>query len=209
MPIPDNASGHPEIMLRPVGVVRSKIDTPTFLPFGDDDPAARMKKARKQHQRIKALIADVVIDPGLEGILEGIEDFSNIMVLYWPHRIPEERRSLRQVHPMGRKDIPLKGIFATRSPARPNPVLVSVVRLVERDGNILRVQGLEALDGSPVIDVKPFTGIYDAPENPSFPDWLKQLHADLETRDNDPDGEAQDNQASSGPGDPAGGTENP
>lgn len=183
MPISDQEPDHSDIILRPVGVVHSKIDTPTFLPFGDDDPAARMKKARKQHQQIKALIADVVIDPRLEGILAGIEDFSHIMVLYWPHRIPEERRSLRQVHPMGRKDIPLKGIFATRSPARPNPVLVSVVRLMERDGNILRVQGLEALDGSPVIDVKPFIGAYDAPENPSFPDWLKQLHADLESAD--------------------------
>ena len=183
MPISDQEFVHTDIILQPVGVVRSKIDKPTFLPFGDDDPAARRKKARKQHQQIKTLMADVVIDPSLEGILEGIEDFSHIMVLYWPHRIPEERRKLRQVHPMGRKDIPLKGIFATRSPARPNPVLVSVVRLVERDGNILRVQGLEALDSSPVIDVKPFTGTYDAPENPSFPDWLKQLHADLESDD--------------------------
>jgi tRNA (adenine37-N6)-methyltransferase len=209
MPLSDTTPDHTEFILRPVGVVRSKIDAPTFLPFGDDDPAARMKKARKQHQQIKTLIADVVIAPALEGILEGIEDFSHIMVLYWPHRIPEERRDLRQVHPMGRKDIPLKGIFATRSPARPNPVLVSVVRLVERDGNILRVQGLEALDGSPVIDVKPFTGIYDAPENPSFPDWLKQLHADLETSDNDPDDEDHENQTSSGPGDPSDGTENP
>jgi tRNA (adenine37-N6)-methyltransferase len=183
MPIPAEKHGRPKLILRPVGTVRSKIDASTFLPFGEDDPAARMKKARKQHQKIKSMRADVVIDPHLEGILEGIEDFSHIMVLYWPHRIPEDRRNLRQVHPMGRQDIPLKGIFATRSPARPNPVLVSVVRLVERDGNILRVQGLEALDGSPVIDVKPFIGTYDAPENASFPDWLKQLHADLENGD--------------------------
>lgn len=209
MPIPDRKTGNPELILRPVGMVRSEINTPTFLPFGDDNPAARMKKARKQHQKIKTMTADVVIDPALEGILDGIEDFSHIMVLYWPHRIPEERRDLRQVHPMGRKDIPLKGIFATRSPARPNPVLVSVVRLVERDGNTLRVQGLEALDGSPVIDVKPFTGTYDAPENPSFPDWLKQLHKDLETSDNDPDDEDHENKASSGPADPADGTVNP
>ncbi len=205
MPLFDQTPGHTEFILRPVGVVRSKIDAPTFLPFGDDEPGARVKKARKQHQKIKTMSADVVIAPHLDGILEGIEDFSHIMVLYWPHRIPEKRRSLRQVHPMGRKDIPLKGIFATRSPARPNPVLVSVVRLVKRDGNILRVQGLEALDGSPVLDVKPFVGTYDAPENPSFPDWLKQLHADLETSDNDPDDVDHKNDTPSGPGDPAGG----
>jgi tRNA (adenine37-N6)-methyltransferase len=187
MPLSDTTPDHTEFILRPVGVVCSKIDAPT--PFDGDDSSARMKKAREQHQKIKTMTADVKIDSRLEGILEGIEDFSHIMVLYWPHRIPEERRDLRQVHPMGRKDIPLKGIFATRSPARPNPVLVSVVRLVERDGNILRVQGLEAFNGSPVIDVKPFIGTYDAPENPSFPDWLRQLHADLETHNDDPDGE--------------------
>ena len=79
MPISDQEPDHSNIILRPVGVVRSEINSTTFLPFGDDDPAARMKKARKQHQKIKTMTADVVIDPALEGILEGIEDFSHIM----------------------------------------------------------------------------------------------------------------------------------
>lgn len=179
----DNDTGFPEFMLRPVGVVNSEITEPTFLPFGGDDAEERMKKARDRHQRTKKMISEVVIDPNLDGILTGIEDFSHILVLYWPHKIPEEERNLRQVHPMGRKDIPLKGVFATRSPARPNPVLVSVVRLLERRGNVLRVEGLEALDGSPVIDIKPFTGIYDAPENATYPDWLKMIHAELEATD--------------------------
>lgn len=172
-----------EFILRPVGVVKSDITTPTFLPFGDEDAAERTKKARDRHQRTKKMISEVVIDPSLDGILDGIEEFSHILVLYWPHKIPEKERSLRQVHPMGRKDIPLKGIYATRSPARPNPVLVSMVRLVERQENVLRVEGLEALDGSPVIDIKPFTGLYDAPKSATYPDWLKKLHAELEQKD--------------------------
>lgn len=180
MTIPDKDAGGLEFILRPVGVVKSEITTPTFLPFGGEDAEERTKKARDRHQRTKKMISEVVVDPNLNGILDGIEEFSHILVLYWPHRISEKERGLRQVHPMGRKDIPVKGIFATRSPARPNPVLVSVVRLVERAANILRVEGLEALDGSPVIDIKPFTGIYDAPKNASFPDWLKKLHEELE-----------------------------
>ena len=180
MTTPDNDTAFPEFILRPVGMVKSEINTPTFLPFGGEDAEKRMEKAKVRHQQIKTMISEVVIDPDLEGILTGIEEFSHILVLYWPHKIPEEERNRRQVHPMGRKDIPLKGIFATRSPARPNPVLASVVRLLERRANVLRVEGLEALDGSPVIDIKPFTGIYDAPENATYPEWLKKLHAELE-----------------------------
>ncbi len=179
MTIPDNDINGLEFILRPVGVVKSKITEPTFLPFGDQDAEERMKKAKARHQRTQKMVSAVVIDPNLDGILTGIEDFSHILVLYWPHKIPEEERNLRQVHPMGCKDISLKGIFATRSPARPNPVLISVVRLVGRKENVLRVQGLEALDGSPVIDIKPFTGLYDAPENASFPQWLEKLHAEM------------------------------
>ena len=179
----EKSSERREFILRPVGVVKSDITTPTFLPFGDEDAAARTKKARDRHQRTKKMISEVVIDPSLDGILDGIEEFSHILVLYWPHKIPEKERSLRQVHPMGRKDIPLKGIYATRSPARPNPVLVSVVRLVERRANVLRVEGLEALDGSPVIDIKPFTGLYDAPKNATYPEWLKKFHAELERKE--------------------------
>ncbi len=81
---------------------------------------------------------------------------------------------------MGRKDLPPQGIFATRSPARPNPVLVSTVPLLAREGHVLKVKGLEAVDGSPLIDIKPYVDVYHGVENPRFPDWLLQIHRDLE-----------------------------
>jgi len=84
---------------------------------------------------------------------------------------------------MGRKDLPEKGIFSTCSPARPNPVLVSTVRLLAREANTLRVQGLEAVDGSPIIDVKPFVRTLHGTENPSIPDWMKKIHAEFEAKD--------------------------
>jgi tRNA (Thr-GGU) A37 N-methylase len=84
---------------------------------------------------------------------------------------------------MGRKDLPLTGIFATRSPARPNPILVSVVKIVERRKNILRVMGLEAVDGSPVLDIKPHMKAYDTLENPKVAPWMEQIQKELAGED--------------------------
>jgi tRNA (adenine37-N6)-methyltransferase len=95
--------------------------------------------------------------------------------------LSSEKRIVRRVHPMGRKDIPKQGVFATCSPARPNPVLVSAVQLVDRQGNILHVKGLDAVDGTPVIDIKPYVDSYHRVEKPSVPDWMRQLHAELES----------------------------
>jgi len=103
-----------------------------------------------------------------------------MLVLYWPHLIDPERRLLGKVHPMGRKDLPRQGIFATCSPARPNPVLVSAVPLLERTGNTLKVRGLEAVNGSPVIDIKPYTASCCGAENATVPEWMAQLHRQMD-----------------------------
>lgn len=174
--------------IQPVGVVRSEIKQPVHSA-GDDGISLtqKMQAVRQQHRRIKTLVSEIEIFSDYDGILEGIEDFSHIMVLYWPHLIDEARRSLRQTRPMGRADMPLKGIFSTCSPARPNPVLVSTVRLVERKDNVLRVQGFEAIDGSPVIDIKPFVEMSHGADNPAVPDWMRQIHRELESGEADGD----------------------
>ena len=77
---------------------------------------------------------------------------------------------------MGNKDFPLVGVFATRSPVRPNSILTTVVCLVGRNGNVLRVAGLDALDGSTVLDIKPyFRDTLDADEI-KVPDWMRDIH---------------------------------
>ena len=91
-----------------------------------------------------------------------------------------QRRNLRKVHLMGRKDLPLQGIFATCSPARPNPILVSAVSLLERIGNVIKVKGLEAVDGSPIVDIKPYSKSYYSVDNPAVPEWMLQIQRDLE-----------------------------
>ena len=86
--------------------------------------------------------------------LEGIEAGQHIQVLWWMDRLEEPDRRTLKVHPRGEESRPLRGVFALRSPMRPNPVGVSVVRVVEVDGTRLTVTGFDALDSSPVIDVK-------------------------------------------------------
>ncbi|WP_419660621.1 conserved uncharacterized protein, UPF0066 [Desulfosarcina variabilis str. Montpellier] len=169
------------MQLNPVGVVRSEIKTPMLLA-GESDLSLemRMEKVKAHHREVESSISELVIDPDWEELLDGIEGFSHVLVLYWPHLLDPARRNLRKVHPMGRKDMPMQGIFATCSPARPNPVLVSAVSLVARKGNILEVKGLEAVDGSPIVDVKPYSRSYLQVDGMKMPDWMEQLHREME-----------------------------
>jgi len=168
------------MQLTPVGVVRSEIKTPMLLAGESDiELQERLEKIREYHRRVENSICELFIFPQWEALLDGIDAFSHILVLYWPHLIDPQRRNLRKVHPMGRKDLPLQGIFATCSPARPNPVLVSAVPLLERTANVIKVRGLEAVDGSPIIDIKPYSRSYCGVDKPRVPEWMHQIQKDL------------------------------
>jgi len=91
--------------------------------------------------------------------LRGIENFRYLWIFYFLH-LSEEKLL---VHPKGDKSRPLRGVFSTRSPNRPNRIGFTAVRLISVEGNILRVKGLDALPGSPVIDIKPYAEVYDLP----------------------------------------------
>ncbi|MEP7292544.1 MAG: tRNA (N6-threonylcarbamoyladenosine(37)-N6)-methyltransferase TrmO [Chloroflexota bacterium] len=84
--------------------------------------------------------------------LIGINAGDNLVVLTWLHRA---QRDVLQVHPRGNLDAPLTGVFATRSPHRPNPIGLHQVSVLEVDGHRLRVAPIEAIDGTPIIDLKP------------------------------------------------------
>ncbi len=170
-----------KMILKSIGIIHSELKRPTHQPDKDIDPMEKIKQIRIHHHQVKKIVSEIEIDPAFEELLEGIEDFSHILVLYWPHLISEDERTMRQVHPMGRKDLPKKGIFATRSPVRPNPVLVSSVKLLERKKNLLKVQGLEAIDQSPVIDIKPVVRERYSIENLKLPEWLLRAHRELES----------------------------
>ncbi len=86
--------------------------------------------------------------------LHRIEELDELWVLYWLHELDERYRRTYQVHPRGDRSRPLYGVFALHSPHRPNPIGLTRVRLIERRGNRLIVSGLDAHDGSPVLDIK-------------------------------------------------------
>jgi tRNA-Thr(GGU) m(6)t(6)A37 methyltransferase TsaA len=89
--------------------------------------------------------------PGMLGIAVG----DQLIVITWLHRA---ERDVLQVHPRGRRDAPLKGVFATRSQDRPNPLGLHQVTVLEIAGQRIRVAPLEAIDGTPVVDIKPVLG---------------------------------------------------
>jgi len=168
------------IALRPIGTVRSDI-TSAMLKARKDGLSLQqhMAEIKKHHKKLKTLVSELVLDPSFSALIEGINEFSHILVLYWPHLVPSSGRTLEKVHPMGRTDIPAKGIFATCSPARPNPVLVTAVRLLERRDNTLRVIGFEAVDGSPILDIKPYNPLYYQVENPVIPEWMDRIQREI------------------------------
>lgn len=119
--------------------------------------------------------AELEIEPLWAEALDGIEEFSHIWILWWLDQSPDQRPGALKVHPEGRQEIPLVGLFATRSPRRPNPVAMTPVRLLERQGNRLRVAGVDAYPGTPILDIKPYLRRGDQIPDAVMPDWLEKL----------------------------------
>jgi tRNA-Thr(GGU) m(6)t(6)A37 methyltransferase TsaA len=86
--------------------------------------------------------------------LDGVESGSKLDVLYWMHNLNTEHRRTLKVHPRGDKSRPLKGVFSLRSPMRPNPIGVSPVTVLQKDGVRLTVSEIDAMDGSLILDLK-------------------------------------------------------
>lgn len=149
----------PDVVISPIGYVRSKVKE--TRPDGWD-----------------AVECDVVLRPELEPMLLNLADYSHVIVVFWPHRVPDEvRGSKPQLHPRDDLQYPLMGVLATRSQVRPNPVLTSPVRLLSVKGNVLRVRGLDAIDGTPVLDVKPYLPHYDSVLDARVPEWVERAQA--------------------------------
>ena len=171
----DDTGGPSVFVVQSVGTVESPITEQVPGASLPDDPAERKKELATLRQSVRDTVALIRVRPEYASLLDGIDAFSHIVVLFWPHKLGEEQRRREKVHPRGLKDLPRQGIFATRSPARPNPVLVSTVELVKRQGPVLQVRGLEAFDNTPVIDIKPVVRPDDGLENFRVPDWVGQV----------------------------------
>jgi tRNA-Thr(GGU) m(6)t(6)A37 methyltransferase TsaA len=143
------------IELIPIGVIKS--------PF-----AERIPKGWESTE------AQIVVNDEWVAALDGVEEFSHLIVLFWLDRIPRDSILLR-LHPQRCEDLPLVGLFATRTPARPNPIGMQVVELLECSGNVLTIRHIDALDNSPILDIKPYLPRGDCVQGALTPEWVQQL----------------------------------
>jgi tRNA-Thr(GGU) m(6)t(6)A37 methyltransferase TsaA len=130
----------PAFTLIPIGFVVSPLADRASAPRQGDEGAPD-----------SVLVFEAAAGPGLAGILPDAE----LLVLTWLH---QARRDVLRVHPRGDPSRPEEGVFNTRSPDRPNPIGLHRVRVIDVDGNRVRVANLEAIDGTPLLDVKPVLG---------------------------------------------------
>jgi tRNA-Thr(GGU) m(6)t(6)A37 methyltransferase TsaA len=130
--------------------------------------------AKGEHAVWEELESRILVDDQWAEGLQGLEKFSHIIVVFWLDR-PSEAEVPLTVHPEAREEMPLVGLFATRTPLRPNPIGLTSVDLVSVEGTTLRVKGLDAFDGTPVLDIKPYLIRGDLKPEASVPGWLRQL----------------------------------
>ena len=123
--------------IKPIGVVHSDFKN----------------KKEVSGSKIKDNIGQIEIFKEYEDGLSDLEGFSHIVVIFWMHK--SSFKSFK-VRPICRPE-KFRGVFATKHPDRPNPLGITVVELLARQGNILRVKGVDMIDGSPVLDIKPYT----------------------------------------------------
>ena len=152
-----------DVVLRPVGVVRTT---------GSDD------EVRLRHADFESTVE---IYPEFRDALDGLEGFSHIFVLSYFNRLRPEQVGALKVKPRrllskGFKieELPLVGVFAIDSPTRPNPIRLSLVKLVRIDNGKLVVRGLDCFDGTPVLDIKPYRADYRT-ETYELAEWYRQL----------------------------------
>src|SRR3989304_6400358 len=122
----------------------------------------------------KSRTSEIIINPELSEALEGITGFSHYFVLFWLSEITVEQQAMMKVHPRGRMDMPLLRVYATRTNLRPNPIGLTLVELLKVENNVLTVRGLDAFNGTPVLDIKPFD-FRDIAKDAKMPEWWLKL----------------------------------
>lgn len=125
------------------------------------------------------IISEIVIDEPLGAeALEGIEAFSHAEVIFYFDQVDEAKIVTGARHPRNNPDWPKVGILAQRGKNRPNRLGLTIVQIVGREGNVLYVTGLDAIDGTPVLDIKPVMREFLPREEIRQPEWVSELMKD-------------------------------
>ncbi len=149
-----------EITLKPIGSVRN-----TRLGLDDDNWGS--------------VLSEIRLDESLpEESLDRLEDFSHAEIIFYFHQVAGEEDIPMSRHPRGKKDWPQVGIFAQRNKDRPNHLGLTIVRIVKREARSLFVNGMDAVDGTPVLDIKPVFAEFLPCEAICQPEWSHELMKD-------------------------------
>lgn len=147
-----------DIFMQPIGFVHNQVNEKKDTQWGSD-------------------ISTVVLDQQYQGGLTGLEGFTHALVLTYLDKakyVPEKHLQRR---PQGREDMPVVGIFSQRTKDRPNCIGVTAVEIVRVEANALTVKGLDAIDGTPILDIKPYYPVFDK-RDAKTPDWVDVLMKD-------------------------------
>ncbi len=141
--------------MHPIGYVRNQVQEKKDISWGEELSVIDLKEEY------------------MDG-LAGLEDFSHAVILYHLDQAEYRKERHLQRKPQNREDMPLKGIFAQRAKDRPNAIGMTAVEIVAVGKGMLTVKGLDAVDGTPVLDIKPYYPVYDQKEA-RVPEWVTRL----------------------------------
>ena len=144
-----------EIIMRPVGTVRNEVPNRKDDSWGDD-------------------ISSIVLDRQFVSGLKGLEDFSHAIILFYLDQAKFDKEKHLQRRPQNRDDMQMTGIFSQRGKDRPNRIGMTSVEIVSVSEDTLVVKGLDAVNGTPVLDIKPYYPVYDKREA-TVPGWVDRL----------------------------------
>ena len=144
-----------ELIMKPVGRVQNQVADRKDRAWGED-------------------VSSIVLDEAYVSGLKGLEDFSHAIILFYLDKAQYDREKHLQRRPQNRDDMPLTGIFAQRAKDRPNQIGMTTVEILSVTDDTLVVKGLDAVDGTPVLDIKPYYPAYDKREA-TVPEWVDRL----------------------------------
>jgi|TARA_B100000530_G_scaffold200985_2_gene128160 tRNA-Thr(GGU) m(6)t(6)A37 methyltransferase TsaA len=141
-----------EINIDEIGLVSNDVHQISLVDWSDVSSIVKFKSEFKDY-------------------LVHLDDYSHVIVVGWLHLIPSELRNRSQAYPNGDAELPLQGALALRGGARPNPISVTVCQIIDLQENELVLKGLDLVDGTPILDIKPYIPFYDSKVNAQLPVW--------------------------------------
>ncbi|MCU0512825.1 MAG: tRNA (N6-threonylcarbamoyladenosine(37)-N6)-methyltransferase TrmO [Anaerolineae bacterium] len=147
------------------------MDSITLTPIG----VVRNTAADTADEAWGKVISEIHLEDALAPGLQGLADWSHIVVIYYMHTAEFDAAQHLVRRPRDREDMPVSGIFAQRARHRPNRIGITAVPVLAVAGPVVRVRGLDAIDGTPVLDIKPYAPVYDGVSDPAVPAWFIRL----------------------------------